>query len=386
MFMPKIKLLLALEPAIDPSDYSLKHLPLVQKHINPNLFSLSVVLSERGGNCFSGHADSVSKIRLGPTRRKGISLVLGYMTYLLSSFFALVRAAKEDHPQVIISFSGHVYSGLLTVIVSKLLGLKSIIRLSGFTTTSLRLRYSIGFLYSAIAELIERFAFRASDAILTNQPRTYGVLHQFSEKVFHISQGVDTNLFSPRNSESSTDGLRLLAVSRLSPEKNLRELVSAISLLVGRYPPISLKIIGIGPQMEDLLLHSKSLGTGGRIAFVGQVNPRHMPDHFREADVFVLPSKTEALPSALLEAMACRIPTVVSENWIVNLHEFEDGVNTYVCDGTARGIAEAVHRVHQDPILREQVVSRAHSHVIENHSIQTTRLRFNAVVVKMLLS
>src|SRR5262249_40197212 len=54
------------------------------------------------------------------------------------------------------------------------------------------------------------------------------------------------------------------------------------------------------------------LGAGGAVEFVGWVPKSEVPDHYRAADVFTLPSTSEPLARALLEAMGCGTFTVAA--------------------------------------------------------------------------
>lgn len=91
-------------------------------------------------------------------------------------------------------------------------------------------------------------------------------------------------------------------VARLSPEKGVDVLLRALSLVAENFPGITLLVIGDGPQAAELHRLAGELGLGESVRFLGA---RHdVPVLNRLLDIFVLPSREEALPMALLEAMA----------------------------------------------------------------------------------
>jgi glycosyltransferase involved in cell wall biosynthesis len=91
-------------------------------------------------------------------------------------------------------------------------------------------------------------------------------------------------------------------VARLSPEKGVDVLLRALALVVGRVGEIVGLVVGDGPQAAALQQLALELGLCDRVHFPGA---RHdIPLLNRLLDVFVLPSREEACPIALLEAMA----------------------------------------------------------------------------------
>jgi glycosyltransferase involved in cell wall biosynthesis len=100
--------------------------------------------------------------------------------------------------------------------------------------------------------------------------------------------------------------LRLVAAGRLSFEKGFDILLDA--LVQVRTRECSLTILGEGPLLASLQKQARRLGVDHRVRFVGfQQNPYV---HFRQADAFVLSSRTEGFPNVVLEALACGTPVI----------------------------------------------------------------------------
>lgn len=109
----------------------------------------------------------------------------------------------------------------------------------------------------------------------------------------------------------ASDTFRVLHVGRLHPAKNQMRLLTIFASLVSSSPmPARLTILGEGDEKEHLLSECVRLGIGDHVVFVGaQEDPR---PYYMDADVFVLPSRYEAFPMTLIEAMASGLPVVCS--------------------------------------------------------------------------
>ena len=103
-------------------------------------------------------------------------------------------------------------------------------------------------------------------------------------------------------------GPHLLAVGRLSPEKGFDLLLRALASVRNDFPSASLVIAGAGPEEAALKAERHALGLDEAVCFPGCVTrPWSL---FPEATLFVLPSRHEGLPNALLEAAAAGLPIV----------------------------------------------------------------------------
>jgi len=102
-------------------------------------------------------------------------------------------------------------------------------------------------------------------------------------------------------------GPHLLAVGRLSHEKGFDLLLQAFVIVREYFPTASLAIAGVGS--EDSTLKAASSALHGSVRFLGHVaSPAR---YFQGATLFVLPSRYEGMPNALLEAAAAGLPLVV---------------------------------------------------------------------------
>ena len=106
----------------------------------------------------------------------------------------------------------------------------------------------------------------------------------------------------------SGQGPHLLAVGRLSREKGFDLLLDALAVVRTRFPDANLIVAGAGPEAAALKAQCRELGLEPVVQFVGYVDPPYV--YFPGASIFVLPSRHEGMPNALLEAAVGGLPIV----------------------------------------------------------------------------
>jgi glycosyltransferase involved in cell wall biosynthesis len=136
-------------------------------------------------------------------------------------------------------------------------------------------------------------------------------------------------------------GPHLLTAGRLVHEKGFDLLIEALALLRRRFPPADLVILGLGREKPALGDLAKRLDLEKTVRFEGyDPNPAAW---YCGASLFVLSSRVEGLPNALLEAAAAGLPIVATQasEGIRELLAGQRGV--WLADeGTAQGIAAAM--------------------------------------------
>ncbi|HKY63443.1 MAG TPA: glycosyltransferase family 4 protein [bacterium] len=132
-----------------------------------------------------------------------------------------------------------------------------------------------------------------------------------ANRVEFIPNGVGGAFFDDRSENRS--GARILAVGRLVEIKGHRFLLEALARIAGKHPELRLSIYGGGPLREALIELGRELGIADRVSFEASRPSEAMPEVYRGHDLFVMPSLFEGLPLALLEAMAGKLPVLVSD-------------------------------------------------------------------------
>jgi len=135
-------------------------------------------------------------------------------------------------------------------------------------------------------------------------------------KVEVIVNGVDISKFiksttEERKTKELNGVVKIGIVARLSQEKNHGFLIKCFSKLLAQNKNVQLIMVGDGPLRENLENMVKSYNIGKYVQFIGQTNK--VPAILNSFDIFVLPSKTEGLSIAILEAMASSLPIVATD-------------------------------------------------------------------------
>lgn len=157
---------------------------------------------------------------------------------------------------------------------------------------------------------------------------------QWSDKVVYVSEetkasfgsnrgvvirnGIDMNQFISNNSLRSEmrqklqldDQFILLFASRWTANKGIFDLLKALSVVTEKTDKkVKLVLIGSG-EKDKVLSEIESLNISKHVLLIGTV--KSVYEFYCMADVFILPSHLEGLPMALLEAMACGLPSIAS--------------------------------------------------------------------------
>lgn len=111
-----------------------------------------------------------------------------------------------------------------------------------------------------------------------------------------------------------TAGRLLVNVKRLHPLAGQRYLIEAMKPVVARHPGTHLVICGTGALLPELQAVARSAGVERHVTFAGLVDNALVARYCAAADLFVLPSVLEALPTVAVEALASGTPVVSSDN------------------------------------------------------------------------
>ncbi|RZU99094.1 glycosyltransferase family 4 protein [Spiribacter vilamensis] len=165
--------------------------------------------------------------------------------------------------------------------------------------------------------------------------------------------GVDTERFLPAEKPPAGDTFRVVLPARLLWDKGVGELVEAARLLKDRNVPVSLLLAGEPDAGNPAAVPVEQLQAwqqAGLIEWLGNVDD--MPALFRSVNAIALPTYYgEGLPKSLIEAAACSLPLVTTDQpgcREVVTHEI-DGL--LVPPRDANALADAIERLASDPAL-----------------------------------
>lgn len=166
------------------------------------------------------------------------------------------------------------------------------------------------------------------------------------ERIRFIANGIDTTRFRPGRDGLSRaelgipdDAFVFGGVMRLSQEKNPLGLLDAFVRIATEFPEAWLVIAGDGPERATFERLARESGIVSRVRLLGARNDTERV--YPLLDCFVLPSHSEGLPLALLEAMACERPVIATRVGQV-ASVLEDLPAALVAPGDGRALGHAM--------------------------------------------
>ena len=187
------------------------------------------------------------------------------------------------------------------------------------------------------------------------------------EKIDHLRQNLDIHPDAPV----------LISVGRLSRQKGHRYLLAAIPGVLACFPQAVLLIVGDGPQRADLEQQARHLGVETSVRFLGtRDDVYHL---LAAADVFVLPSVSEGMPMALLEALGMGV-AVVASNLTGIADVIEDGRHGLLTTpGKPDSLAHAVNRLLEDDALRADLSESGKQLVRQEYTVDRMCERYESL-------
>ncbi len=158
-----------------------------------------------------------------------------------------------------------------------------------------------------------------------------------------IANGINAKIYSllPPQQRPKRNGWKLLYVGQLTEFKRVDLLIEALARLPFK---IELSLAYHVNTLENTLkAQVRALGFASRIHFLGALTAEELARLYQEADVFVLPSAGEALPSVIAEAMFCGTPIVATN--VGGIPEQVGRFGVTVPPNSAQALAKAIEHV-----------------------------------------
>lgn len=212
---------------------------------------------------------------------------------------------------------------------------------------------------------------RAVIIVLSSRMKDYPAAHNFPlPDIQLIPNGVDITRFRPQVETLPTEqkAWTVVCVARLNYEKGIDVLLHAWHLVHKEAPQAHLQIIGDGPLLSQLQCMAQVLGITQCITFAG--TQHDIPAQLHRASIAVLPSRSEGMPNAILEAMACAIPCVatrVSGSEDLIQHD-KNGLLVDVYDYQA--MAQAILTLLRDPPRTRACGQAARVRIEQEYSLE----------------
>ena len=287
-------------------------------------------------------------------------LRLPFRSYLTAIFFLEVRALRSAlmrmKAPLVVSMGTQI--NVLTVVATRGLGLRVVISERG-DAKAMRMNWLWGRLTGKL--------YRRADLVTANSRAMVSHMREFvcpDNLAFVPNPAWVERGYGIDRGYCNTTAPILLSVGRLIPDKAPDVLMEAFALCAKEFPECRLAFVGEGVLESALREQAARLGVAEQIDWCGLVED--LLPHYNAAQVFVLPSRIEGTPNALLEAMGCGVPVIVSDGTPGPLEVVEHGVTGLVVPvNDPQALAAGLCLLLSDAPLRRRLGMAARERVLE---------------------
>ena len=277
------------------------------------------------------------------------SVEFGHTAITWGLFFWLLRHAKRT--TIVHLHFGQFFDSEIVWLASKIKRFRYIMHIHGYPVQS----GPIGKLLPLYKTLFFSREIRGARVVIVLNSQHHRIVrsdHGYAGRLLMMSNGIDESFFKAIREPVDTAPLKLLFVGRLSPGKNLDVLLKALSVV---NHDITLDIIGDGECRRSLETIMKDEGLNN-VRFHGRLNRNEIKEFYATSSALILPSSYEAQPIVLLEAMASRVPIIVTKGIGMELGEHE----AILIEPTTQGIADGIESfIAMPPDARESLADAA---------------------------
>jgi glycosyltransferase involved in cell wall biosynthesis len=244
-----------------------------------------------------------------------------------------------------------------------------------------------------LRQILTHYVAQNADSVMTTG-RKIAEMHseilKLGDRVIHFVAPVDTNRFRPDPQKRSAarkelgipdDGLLIGTVGNRNRQKAHERMIEAFGYLQKQYSNVHFRILGANtpsyaPTYQKLVIErAKKLGLldQGRLQFVEPGS--RVVDLLPAFDIFVLTSRAEGIPTAILEAMSCAIPVVAMDVGAVEEVVLDGKTGILVRSTNPTIFAHAVAQLIEDPLRREEMGHNSRDYAVAEFGIaQCVRL------------
>lgn len=224
------------------------------------------------------------------------------------------RLLRQRRYDLSFAFAG-VPAGVMSWVISLFTGLPYFVSLQGPDVPGFEARYNT--IYPVLTPLL-RLVWRRAAVVTAISAEHQRLAHRTLPNlpIPIVFNGVDVDIFQPAAQQQprSVASVNFVCVGRLIERKGQHHLLRAFERLRSSCPqPVRLTLVGTGDAEASLHQLAAELGIAEAVTFAGFVSRDDMPAIYHDADVFVLPSQSEGMSIALLEAMASGLPVIVTD-------------------------------------------------------------------------
>jgi glycosyltransferase involved in cell wall biosynthesis len=195
-----------------------------------------------------------------------------------------------------------------------------------------------------------------------------------------VSNGIDVDAFAPAGPRARSGPRRIGMAGRLTPTKRQDLLIAALAELARRDGAHAwrLTLAGDGPERARLEAMARDLGVAASVEFAGYLDEAALIGWLDGLDVYAQASDGETLSTAVLQAMAARVPCSVSDApGLSRLGQASGGVARVVASPAPADWADALAATAGDV----ELAGRAAAHVAAHHGLEAMARGYHDALV-----
>jgi len=241
--------------------------------------------------------------------------------------------------------------------------------------------------------------FNLLDCIVTNNTplRDFVQATGITTRVEVIANGVDLERFHPAEVPADRNPLReqlgigandimITSVGGISPRKGSDLILDAWARLAPAFPNIHLVLIGPRKDLEQSKLKGfrrrmektiRQSGAPERVHFTGLCE--NVDEYQRASDIFVLPSEREGMPNAVLEAMASRVPVIMTPYKGLCSDMGTPGTHFLLSERNVDALSSALRQLLENPAQRSEFAGQGYDWVRQTLSLDKSLDRYAAL-------
>lgn len=319
---------------------------------------------------FADTRPEIKDIKVTPVRLN--YRFLGSLRRQSRLFFTILRAVRGMD---LIYAQGAVVVGFCSLIIGKLARKPVLVKFvgdvaweqavnTGKTKKSLEdfLGQPEGGLYIKLIMKIQKFVFHHVNKIITPSyylknllVKFYQVLDSNVEVIYNAVELAEVKAAGKKYGQPMA-----ITIGRLVPWKGVDELVSVVPTMVKKYPDFKLVVVGDGPEYEKLTKLCRDTGMESEVVFTGRLSHEQTLALLKRSDVFILNSRYEGLPHAVIEAMAYKCP-VIASNLVGTSEVIEDGRSGITIEpGNTAQLLEKLVFILENESKRKEMIAEAY--------------------------
>ena len=313
-------------------------------------------------------------------------IVLDVRRSPLKGFLQLYRLMGEMRPDIVQTWLYH--ADLFGGLAARMAGIRNVIW--GIRTTDVNVGCArpTAVVRRACAA-ISRWVPRTIVCVAEAARRAHALIGYDSTRMVVVANGFDLSRFSATPEQRRTqcgiarEDLVIGTVGRFNADKDHANFVRAAGLIAKRYERVRFLMVGtkLDQDNQELMQWISDTGCPERFVLLGE--RADVPACLAAMDIFCLPSRTEAFPNALGEAMAMGLPCVATDVGDVAAVMADAGILVPKMDSSA--LAEGMAQLLVlDAGWREWLGRRAKARIHEKFSMECTRSSFENIYANLI--